>query len=176
MKTPKAFQYATTFEKEDLIPNVILKKLKKNKGIVYGARSIQAQNKILARSTTDYDVLVKQPKVEAFQLQKELDNLYGFDHFYAKEGMHKGTWKVKSKGFDMIQDTKDDVGWADFTKQTKPVPKFVLINGVRYRVLKEEIQAKKKALADKEFKFRHEKDRNDLNRLKAGIKIKQLMG
>jgi len=43
-------------------------------------------------------------------------------------------------------------------------------------IVQNEIKAKKKAVADPEFKFRHEKDQKDLDRIKHNQRIKQIMG
>ena len=149
--------------------------LKENKNIVYGARSINAQTGILQRQTQDWDAYSKNPKSTAHKLQKKLDKNVGGNYFYSKPAMHKGTWKVKGVGDDLIKDTKDDVDYADFSKPEKKIG-FVTIDGLRYRNLKDEIKAKKKAVADPEFKFRHEKDQKDLDRIKHNQRIKQIMG
>jgi hypothetical protein len=91
-----------------------------------------------------------------------------------KEAEHKGTFKVKSKGNDGIQNTEDDESVADYTKPDQKVP-FVLKNGVRYRVLKQEMQRKIATTKDPEFKFRHAKDQDDINRIKAFIKVRNIV-
>ena len=103
-----------------------------------------------------------------------MDKEVGGNYFYHKPAIHKGTWKVKTIGNDLKKDTFDDQDIADFSTPDKKY-KTVKIDGIRYRVLKEEINAKKRSLADKEMKFRHEKDRGDLNRIKANLKIKELL-
>ena len=161
-------------EQQDNITKLIKNFLKKTKSTVYGARSINAQTRIMTRKTNDWDAYSNTPEKTAKQLQRDLDRLVGGDYFYHKPAMHKGTWKVKTVGDDLIRDTPDDEDVADFSKPEKKV-KIKIIDGLRYRDLREEIKAKQKSIADPEFKFRHEKDQRDLDRIKANIKIKRLM-
>ena len=161
-------------ENQDLIPKIILNLARKRRQVVYGARSIQAQNRLFARDTQDYDIFDRNPKKSAKIVQKQLDKAVSFDYFFAKQAEHKGTWKVKGKGNDLKANTKDDVSIVDYTDMPSRVP-YIIKNGVRYRILREEIKAKQKAVADKEFKFRHEKDKNDLNRIKGYMKVNRIM-
>ena len=101
--------------------------------------------------------------------EKILDKTYGSNHYYAKPALHPGTWKVMSKGIDGRKGTKDDVGIIDYTKIPRPRPRFVVINGVRFRRISQEKKAKYKALKDKTEKFRHKKDREDLDRIKMAM-------
>jgi len=153
---------------------LILGVAKKRNQVVYGARSIEAQNNLFARDTKDWDVFDKNPKKVSKIVEKLLNKEMKSNYFYSKEAMHKGTWKVKGIGDDNIMGTPDDEDIADYSKLEKGVP-FIIKNGVRYRKLKEEIKAKKKSVADPEFEFRHKKDKDDLNRIKGYLKIKKLM-
>lgn len=161
-------------DKQDVI-NARVKKFMKDQGlIVYGARSINAQANILTRDTSDWDAFSKKPKKTAYDLQKALDKIVKGDYYYSKPAIHKGTFKVKGIGNDLIRNTKDDESIADFSIPDKKV-KYKIINGMKYRNLKEEIRRKKFTLTEPEKKFRHAKDRADLDRIKANIKIKQLI-
>jgi len=159
----------------DLVQKEIKQFLKENKNIIYGARSINAQTGILTRQTGDWDAYSNNPKKTADKLQRRLDKNVGGDYFFSKPATHKGTWKVKGKGDDLIPNTQDDEEIADFSKPESKV-NFVTVDGLRYRHLKDEIKAKKKAVADPEFKFRHEKDQRDLDRIKYNQKIKRIVG
>ena len=152
----------------------ILGVAKKRKQVVYGARSIQAQNNLFARNTQDWDVFDTNPKKVAQLVEKMLDKQMKGNYFYSQEALHKGTWKVKGIGMDRIKGTEDDESIADYSKLEKGVP-YVIKNGVRYRKLREEIKAKKRSVADPEFEFRHKKDKDDLNRIKGYLKVKRLM-
>jgi len=148
--------------------------IKSRNQVVYGARSIQAQNNLFARNTQDWDVFDKNPKKASKITEKILDKQMKSNYFYSEEALHKGTWKVKGIGMDKIKGTKDDESIADYSKLEKGVP-IVTINGIRYRALKEEIKAKKRSVADPEFEFRHKKDKDDLKRIKGYLKVKRLM-
>lgn len=144
----------------------ILDQAKKEKSIIYGARSIQKQIGIFSRHTEDWDILSKKPRKSAFTTEKNLDKIHGTDYYYVKPALHPGTWKVMEKGFDGKKGTKDDVGIVDYTKIPKPVPPFIRVGGIRYRSLGQEKKAKKKSIKDPQYKFRHEKDKEDVNRIK----------
>lgn len=141
---------------------VILNNARNKKQIIYGARSIQKHLGAMYRSTDDYDIFSSNAKKDAKDTEKELDKAIGFDYYYYKKGKNKGTHKIKSKGYDLKEGTKDDKGIVDYTQMPVKKPKHIVYNGIRYRNLSEEIAAKKRALADKNFAFRHEKDRKDL--------------
>ena len=161
-------------DKQDVI-NARVKKFMKDQGlIVYGARSINAQADILTRDTSDWDAISNNPKKTAYDLQRALDKIVKGDYFYSKPAIHKGTFKVKGIGNDLIRDTKDDESIADFSIPEKKV-KYKIINGIKYRDLKEEIRRKKFTLTEPEKKFRHAKDKADLDRIKANIRIKRLL-
>ena len=174
MKAHKSTRKTNVIDNQDAIGRVILNMARKRKQTIYGARSIKAQNNMFGRETQDYDVFDKNPKQVAKLIQKELDQSVGFDYFYHKEAKHKGTWKVKGRGVDMRKNTEDDESIADYSKPDGKVP-FVLIDGIRYRVLKKELERKRAVAKDPEYKFRHEKDRDDINRIKGFIKIKKLL-
>lgn len=175
MKQNKILGKTGLIDNQFLIDRIILNIAKQRKQIIYGARSIQKQAGLFARDTKDYDVFDKNPKKVANMLQKLLDKNAGFDYYYMKEAEHKGTFKVKGRGNDGIKNTEDDESIADYTRPDKKIP-FVTINGIRYRILKEELKRKQAVLKDPEFKFRHEKDRNDINRIKGYIKVRTLIG
>lgn len=160
-------------EMKDILDQALVSQIRKRKYVVYGARSIQNQSPYFARNTKDWDLFIQKPKKESNYLQKVLDRVIGFDYFYNKPAQHKGTWKVMNKGTDLIQGNEDDEGIADLSKQPSGLM-IRKINGIRFRKLKEEIKAKKSSLKDKKQKFRHEKDRDDLQRIKAYLKIKTI--
>jgi hypothetical protein len=149
---------------------VILKVVKHTDNIVYGARSIKVQTGIFGRNTFDYDIFSNTPKGYAQKTRKLLDTKFG-DIYYIKMAKHKGTWKVMNIGKDKIINTKDDFSVADFTQMPIPIPKFIIIHGIKYRVLSAEAKAKINSLKDKEFKFRHKKDYDDLTRIKQIRKL-----
>lgn len=152
---------------------IILEQAKKEKNIIYGARSIQKQIGIFSRGTKDWDILSNKPRRSATRTENKMDKISGGDYYYIKPAIHPGTWKVMSKGYDSNKGTKDDFGIVDYTVTPKPRPKVTIINGVMYRKLSEERNAKMRSLRDKTQKFRWKKDREDIERIKLASK-KQL--
>lgn len=148
---------------------VIKKQVRSNDSIIFGGQAIKAQIGFFARPTNDYDILSMQPKKSARQLARTLDKKTGQDNFYTKAALHPGTTKVMHVGSDKIRGTNDDIGIADFSK---PRPKFKSnkIEGVNYASLSEIKKDKNASLKSKEFAFRHKKDKDDLNRIKASIR------
>lgn len=165
IRYPAIAQY---YLNEGNIERTIKDVVRKEKGIIYGAQSIKKQIPLFSRRTEDYDIFVNNPKKVAYSTEKKVESLYPGDQFFVKPAMHPGTYKLKNKGADGKPNTEDDISVADFTKMPRPRPKFKVFNGVRYRSIAQEIAAKKKILRDKEFAFRHKKDREDLNRLNLG--------
>lgn len=163
-----------TFLKSPRRSDIILNEAKGKKQTIYGARSIQAQLGIISRQTKDWDIFSDNPKKDAVSTEKKLDKFFGFDYHYTKEGKHKGTYKVKGKGYDLKKGTPDDEEVVDYTKIPKPKPKTVVINGVAYRDIKEEIKRKKEILKDKSYQFRHKKDRLDLGLIESVMMVRRM--
>lgn len=171
----KALKRVNPIDKQDLIVRKILEIAKKRGQTIYGAQSIKAQAGLFARPTKDFDIFDKRPKTASTILQKELDKIVGFDYYYNKPAKHKGTWKVKSKGFDMKKNTEDDESIADYSINEHGHYDSVMINGLRYRHLKNELERKKATLKDKEQEFRWKKDKDDVKRIKGYIKVRHLI-
>lgn len=154
------------FDKDRIIQNNI----RKNKDVVYGGRAIQAQIGPLARPTRDWDVFSKHPKKRALEVERKLDRESGRDIYYTiPSKQHKGTYKVYHKGPDLRKGTKDDVGIIDYTKSRRI--KTTTINGIKHAKLSEVIKDKRRALSNKAFAFRHEKDQEDINRIKLARRV-----
>ena len=153
---------------------IIKKQVKKNKSIIYGARAIRIQiGSMLSRPTRDWDIYSKRPKRSANTLQRDLDKVSGGNHYYATPSeFHKGTHKVYNIGQDNKRGTRDDIGLADFT-QTKRGIKTRTIDGIRYTHLSESVKDKKRSLTEPQFAFRHDKDRNDLNRIELHKQVRK---
>ena len=147
---------------------IILGIVKKEKDIVYGARSIQRQTGIVSRPTSDWDIFSNKPKSSAEKTEHALDKSAGKNLYYTKPAIHAGTYKVEFVGKDMKKGTKDDVGIADFTTMPKPKPATINLGGILYRKLSGEKKAKMKALKDPTQEFRHAKDQEDFNRIELG--------
>lgn len=156
--------------------HVIKEKIKKDQDIIYGARAMNAQLPgPYQRHTQDYDVYSSYPHKKAIQLEKTLDKHSGGDYFYTKAALHPGTYKVMDKGQDNRKGTNDDFGVVDYSKPTRKI-KTVTIMGVKYAHISERKKDAKRSLKDPMFQFRHEKDRQDVWRIKQGNKLRRFLG
>ena len=144
---------------------ILIAQAKKNNSIIFGGRAIKKHIGFFARPTRDFDVLSTSPKRSARQLERKLDTVAQEDIYFTQPALHPGTTKVMNKGRDMRKGTKDDFGIADYSKPRRGI-KSKRINGVRYVLLSETIKDKRKAIADKQFAFRKEKDLEDIRRIK----------
>lgn len=151
---------------EGKIKVAIENQTREDKDIIYGGQSIKKRLGAVGRKTRDYDIFSKKPKLSARKIEKKLDKVYGMDAFYVKPAEHPETIKVMHIGIDKKAKTKDDYNVIDYSPTPKPTPRFDIINGIRYRKLSAEKKAKLKSLKDKEYEFRHPKDKEDLQRIK----------
>jgi len=126
--------------------------------IIYGAQASNAQlPEYLQKDTEDFDIFTKKSKKEAEQMEKKLDKAYGGDLFRVEKAKHKGTYKVKSNVTGRTV--------ADYSSQGKK-PNFKKILGVKYADLKSIKRKIGKTLRDESSSFRHDKDRETLQRIK----------
>lgn len=137
----------------------ILNLVQKRGQVIYGARAINKQLPThLQKETSDYDVLTKKPEQSAKELAEKLNKIYGEGEFKVEKAKYSKTWKVKSKEGKTV---------ADYTLTTKK-PKSVNEFGVRYANLEYQKGKIKKILKDEASSFRHDKDRETLDRIKKG--------
>ena len=150
----------------------ILHSAKKNQETIYGARAMNVQlPSMFRRQTEDYDILTKNPKRRANEMQNKLDKLFGGDYFYSKPAINPGTHKVMNRGVN-LKCPKDDVGIVDYTRYEKiPTTKK---GGLSYERISHIIETKKRILKDRESKYRWEKDRKDLRRIRASNRFKRI--
>ena len=145
---------------------IFLNQIRREKDIIYGAQSIGAQiPRFISRPTTDYDVYSKKPQQSARRLDKNLDRSAGGNYYFVKPAQYPGTYKVKYIGPDGRANTVDDVSVADFSPMHNGI-RYVTINGMRYIVLSAVIH-------DKLYNskpFRREKDRDDVRRIREGMR------
>jgi len=145
------------YKNESKQDKIIKANIKKRKHIVYGARALNAHfPNYLDKPTEDYDVFSNTPKKTAHRVEKKLDKAYGGDFFFIEPAQHPGTYKVKSNV------TKRGV--ADYTKPEQTIP-YKVISGIRYVKLNHVKKSIKKTLKDKEAWYRHDKDREALQRI-----------
>ena len=146
------------YKNKEKIHKVVKQNIEKRKHIVYGARALNAHfPPHLDRHTEDWDVYSNTPKKTAMRVEKKLDRTYGGDYFYVEQAVHPGTYKVKSR--------VTRTGVADYTKPDQTIP-YKTIGGKRYVKLSHVKKHIKKTLKDPNAKFRHDKDREALQRIK----------
>jgi len=90
-------------------------------------------------------------------MEKKLDKKFGGDFFRVEPALHKNTYKVKSNV------TNSTV--ADYTGQGKK-PKANQILGTKYAKLSAMKRKLLKTLRDEAKEFRHDKDRETLQRIR----------
>ena len=146
------------------IPRIIYKKIDKHE-IIHGSRVLNKRfPQYLEKETTDYDLYSKTPKKDAVEVEKALDKRFGFNAFRTETAIHKSTWKVRSN--------VTGEGVADYTKPERKIP-YDVINGKKYVKLGFVKKHILKTLKDPSASFRHEKDRDALNRIKIFEKTKK---
>lgn len=146
------------------IPSIILSKTEAHE-VIYGARALNKYlPKFLDKPTEDYDIYSRTPKKDARQIERALDKSFGGDFFFTEPALHKGTYRVK----DRVRKS----GVADYTKPKKKIPSK-RIGGKNYEKLSHIKKHIKKTLKDKEAKYRHDKDRDALNRINIYERLKR---
>ena len=137
---------------------IILQDAAEDGHIIFGARASNAQlPPHLQKHTEDFDIFTKKSKKEAEQMEKKLDKAYGMDSHRVERAQHKGTYKVKSNVTGRTV--------ADYSSQGKK-PNFKKILGVKYADLPSIKRKISKTLRDEASAFRHDKDRETLQRIK----------
>ncbi len=141
------------------VKRIILSEVKKDKAIIFGARSVNKQvPKFLREKTEDYDILVDgNPKKVAQRIEKRLDKRFGGNFFVVEAAQHKGTQKIKNRF--------SGKGIADISKREGKVPS-VKRKGVKFASLKFQEKKIRESLSNPEAKFRHQKDRFSRDRIK----------
>jgi len=161
---------------EEKMHKIILDDAKKSKDVVYGGRAMNIQLPGgLQRTTWDWDIFTKRPKAKAKKMQAILDReISGDDDFYAKRGRHKGTHRVMHEGRDQRQRTKDDINIVDYTRMPSKIP-TVRRFGVRWETLPSIKRGKKKILKDPKSKWRHRKDKDDIERIEPILILRRFL-
>jgi hypothetical protein len=128
------------------------------KEIIYGENALKARFPgYLKRQTTDLDVYSPTPRRDARQAERKLDKSFGGDFFYVKKAEHPGTYKVKAYA--------NQEGYADFTRKPQGGVPHDTIHGKKYAKLSVEKQHRRRSLRNIQYKYRHGKDRDALNRI-----------
>jgi hypothetical protein len=156
--TLTAKQKLKYYSNPELAKQLILQDAAKDEHIVFGAQASNAQlPSHLKKHTEDFDIFTKKSKKEAEEMEKKLDKAYGGDYFRVQPAKHKGTYKVKSNVTNRTV--------ADYTSQGKK-PRTKNILGVKYATLSSIKRKISKTLRDEKQEFRHDKDRETLQRIK----------
>ncbi len=146
------------------IKRVILKNVKRKQHIVHGARALnEFFPSFLDRPTQDYDIFSSTPKRTAKNVETKLDKRFGGNFFRVEKAKFKGTIKVKSNV------TEQTV--ADYTNPKREI-QHTKRRGIRYANFKHFKRRIKESLADPKNRFRHEKDRETLRRIKLTEKLR----
>jgi len=150
------------YQNQELAKQIILQDASEDGHIIFGAQASNAQLPThLRKHTEDFDIFTKKSKKEAEQTEKKLDEAYGGDYFRVQVARHKGTYKVKSNVTNRTV--------ADYTSQGKK-PNFKNILGIKYATLGSIKRKIQKTLRDEAQEFRHDKDRETLQRIKLNEK------
>jgi hypothetical protein len=139
----------------------ILSELKRHHGVLYGAQSLNRNvSGFIKRPTQDYDIMINNPQAHARHLERSLDRRMGGDFYKVKPAMHKGTFKVCTKtGKERcIADFSSPADFKDLATTER--------EGIKMSSLKFEKSRRKKILKDKEYKFRWNKAKRDLEMIK----------
>lgn len=144
----------------DPIDATVKKFLRKRKGsIVHGARATNVLlPDYLDKPTEDWDIFVmSDPEGAAKALEQLLDERYEGNYFEVKPAKHPGTFKVVSRV------TMKEV--ADLTVPERHID-FRTLDGLKIASLDYHVQQIKRTLKDPGAAFRHDKDRETLQRIK----------
>lgn len=137
--------------------NIILNLASKKGQVVYGQRAINQQLPTnLKRKTKDYDIYTSKPERAAKELAMKLNKKNG--NYKVVKAKYGRTWKVKDEKGETI---------ADYTQPGR-YPKTKNILGVKYAHTDSAKRKIKKILKNEGSKYRHEKDKEMLERIKKG--------
>lgn len=141
-----------------MFDKIILGQVRKDKNVVYGARSImkQSQYGVWPRKTQDWDIYSRTPKGSARKLHDKLERKEPGDQVTVKPAQHPGTYHVYYR----------KKGVADFTEQPSNL-KYTTIRGIRYSRMEDELKKKSRSLRYKKYAFRHDKDQRDINHIQT---------
>ncbi|KKN11199.1 hypothetical protein LCGC14_1029030 [marine sediment metagenome] len=138
------------------IANIVLRTIG-DKEIIHGEQAVAVRlPQHLQRQTRDIDVFSETPKVDAIEAEQELDEAFGGNFFEVTQAEHPGTHKVRSR--------INGRTYADFSEKEGKIPSERIQgnNYVTMQFIKKRLRA---ILRDKEKEFRHQKDRDTLNRI-----------
>lgn len=156
-------------KESDTTENAILSFLHESRNqqmIVFGAKAVNAHlPEWLEKETKDWDILApKNAKGEAEELASKLNERYGGDYFSVEPAIHEGTFRVRSRVTGTVV--------ADISIKNRDID-FTRRKGVNYATqdfLEEEATNN---LSDPAKEFRHNKERDTLQRIAIAKTIKK---
>ena len=147
------------FIKDEYVDNLVKSNIKNTKAVVVGSKALNKQvGGLYAKPTDDIDIVTKNALKQAKKLENQIDNRYRSDMVDIHPAEHPGTFRILSN-----YGVKDV---ADFTIPTRKI-KSVKIKGVKYQSLNDIIKDREKILRDPQSKYRHDKDRMTIAKIKA---------
>jgi hypothetical protein len=147
--------------------------VKNNNEVIFGRRAMNRQiHGFLGAPTVDYDIYSRNPRRSATMVKRKMNKEIGggFKMFYTQKAIHPGTHRVMHIGSDFRRGTEDDFAIVDFSPMPKRL-KTIESKGLRFQRLDSIAAGKRKTLKDPFSKFRHAKDRMDLQRIKASQQL-----
>ncbi len=150
--------------RDNKIKKIILKNVRNKQHIVHGARALnEFFPPFLDRPTEDYDVFSSTPRKTAEKVEKRLDKRFGGDFFRTEPAQFPGTVKVKSNVTERTV--------ADYTKPKREIS-HTKRRGIKYANFTHFKRRIKESLANPKNRFRHDKDRETLRRIKLTEKLR----
>ncbi len=138
----------------------VLSSIQRKGGILHGGKAQNAQlPRNLERKTKDYDIFVRNPNIRAKALERKLDSLFRGDFFHVKKGISKVL--PVSKVISNITGK----GIVDFARPNRKIQTKV-VSGIRVATLKDQRDKAIRNLTDPNARFRRDKDREFLQRVR----------
>ena len=148
----------------DDVEDIIMKHIKENGDIIYGAQSMNAQIPAFhRRETYDYDIFSDDPETSAKALCDKLNGPYG-GNYYVAPALHATTWRVYNRGPDSKIGTIDDTQIVDKTQKIDGL-KVKNIHSIKFHHIDQMLEHRKNALISDPTSFRKDKDLADIGRM-----------
>lgn len=142
-----------------------LRDSRNHKMIVFGGKAVNAYLPAwLDKETKDWDILTPgSSKKAASDLEARLNKHYGGEYFSIEPAIHEGTFRIRSKVTGVVV--------ADISMKDRQID-FKKRQGVNYATLDFLEEEAENVLSDPEKSFRHNKDRDTLQRIKVLKRVK----
>ena len=147
------------YRNRHLVEKIVRNYARRKQLLLFGGKAINLNVKEFLKShTSDYDFLHKNPRKMALELEKILDKFFEGNYFRIMKGKHKGTFKVKSNV------TNKTI--ADISKQIQKKIPTKNIRGLKVATAGHLKSRIRKTLKNPEASYRHEKEAENLQRLR----------